>query len=95
MANDTPMSRLPTLANESPDAELLRLGQEHDAAFARIIAVNTQPDEYDEENVSAICGAQADLEFAIQDIPAQTWAGVVVKARIAAEYTDRCSRSVS
>jgi hypothetical protein len=92
MTTNNPMSRLPTLANESPDAELLRLGQEHDVAFARILDVNRQPDDYDDADVSAICGAQADLEFAIQDMPAQTWEGVIVKARIAAEYTDRCSQ---
>jgi hypothetical protein len=82
---------LPALAEENPDAELLRLGQEHDIAFARIVDVNRQPEVYDDDDVSTLCRASSRLEFAIQDIPAQTWAGVVVKARIAAEYTDRCS----
>jgi hypothetical protein len=47
MANDTPMSRrtLPTLAEGNPNAELLRLGQEHDVAFARVLDVNRQPDD--------------------------------------------------
>jgi hypothetical protein len=61
------MSRrtLPTLAEGNPNGELLRLGQEHDVAFARVLDVNRQPDGYDDADVSAICGTQADLEFAI------------------------------
>ena len=38
------------------------------------------------QDCEALCEAMNDLEFAIRSIPAQTLAGVGVKARIAAEY---------
>ncbi len=82
---------LPALAEVNPDAQLLRLGREHDGAYARVTAANRQPENYDEDDFEALCEAYTDLEFKIQNIPAQTWAGVVVKARIAAEYAERCS----
>ncbi len=82
MANDTSMPRLPTLANESPDAELLRLDREHDAAFKRACTL-VDPDN---DELTEACTAYTDIEFAIQRIPAETWAGVAVKARIAANF---------
>ncbi len=90
-AGTTIAASLPALAQPSPDAELLRLGREHDGAYARVTAANMQPENYDEDDFEALCEAYTDLEFEIQNIPAQTWAGVVVKARIAAEYAERCS----
>jgi hypothetical protein len=42
--------------------------------------------------VDVVCDAYTDLEFSIQDIPAQTWAGVIEKARIAAEYAVPCQQ---
>ena len=74
-------------ADAGGDAELLNLARKHDAAFARACALD-EPESplFDSETLDEICEAYTDLEFAIQDIPAQTWAGVVEKARIAAEY---------
>jgi hypothetical protein len=73
---------LPTLAEENPDAELLRLDLEHDAAFKRACTL-VDPDN---NELNEACAAYTDIEFAIQRIPAQTWAGVAVKARIATNY---------
>jgi len=77
------------VADFTADGELLRLCREHDVFFARAMDLNagriSDPDEID-----GICEDSAHLEFAVQDIPAQTWAGVIEKARIAAEYADRC-----
>ncbi len=77
---------LPTLAEANPDAELLRLDQEHDVAFARALAYGASTDRWDDKEFNEICGAYTALEFAIHHTPAQTLAGLAVKARIAAEY---------
>jgi hypothetical protein len=82
MTTNNSMSRLPALADESPDAELLRLDREHDAAFKRACTL-VDPDN---DELTEACTAYTDIEFAIQRIPAETWAGVAVKARIAANY---------
>ena len=82
MTQNTPMSAIPALADESPDAELLRLDREHDAAFKRACTL-VDPDN---DELNEACAAYRDLAFAIQRIPAETWAGVAVKARIAANY---------
>ena len=71
-----------TLANTNADAELLRLDLEHDAAFKRACTL-VDPDN---DELNEACAAYVDIEFAIQRIPAETWAGVAVKARIAANY---------
>ena len=76
-----------SLAPVNPDAELLRLEREHDALYTRIDAYNRRLVE-DEEAFEADHDACCDVEFAMQDIPAQTWAGVIAKARIAVEYAD-------
>ncbi len=39
-----------------------------------------------EDESEEICEAYTELEFAIDQIPAETWASVVAKARVAAEY---------
>jgi hypothetical protein len=83
---------LPALAQTNPDAELLRLDREHDVAYARALALDVRTDNLTQDEADKICDASAHLEFAIQDIPAQTWAGVAVKARIATEYVERCCR---
>ena len=83
---------LPALAQTNPDAELLRLDREHDVAYPRALALDVRTDNLTQEEADQICDASVNLEFAIQDIPAQTWAGVAVKARIATEYVGRCSR---
>jgi hypothetical protein len=77
-----------SLAPVNPDAELLRLEREHDALYTRIDAYNRRLVE-DEEAFEADHDACCDVEFAMQDIPAQTWAGVIAKARIAVEYAQR------
>jgi hypothetical protein len=45
-------------------------------------------DRLDDHEVTARCQAVNALEFAIHRIPAQTLAGVAVKAKIAAQYID-------
>jgi signal transduction histidine kinase len=67
----------------NPDAELLRLDREHDIAWAR---ANGHHGEWDEDEFEEQSDLARDLEFAIHDIPAQTIAGLAVKARLAAEY---------
>jgi hypothetical protein len=67
----------------NPDAELLRLDKEHDIAWAR---ANGPLGERGEDEFEEQCELARDLEFAIHDIPAQTIAGLAVKARLAAEY---------
>lgn len=80
------------LAAPGADAELLRLGRAHDATFERVsdlnrrVATSGAADLPNDDELDEICAASTDLEFAIHRIPAKTWAGVVVKARIAAEY---------
>jgi hypothetical protein len=64
-----------TRTDES-DARLLALFREWQAAKSR-----------DDESDAATKAATA-LEFAIQEIPAQTLAGLAVKATIATEYVD-------
>jgi hypothetical protein len=73
----------PSLAHGGPDAELLRLDREHDAAYARALRGSEgQAEEvYDE-----ICETMSDVEFAIHRIPAQALAGLAVKARLASVY---------
>ncbi len=78
-----------SLAPVNPDAELLRLEREHDALYTRIDKHNRRLVELDEESFEADHDACCDVEFAMQDIPAQTWAGVIAKARIAVEYAER------
>jgi hypothetical protein len=73
----------------NPDAELLRLEREHDALYTRIDKHNRRLVELDEAGFEADHDACCDVEFAMQDIPAQTWAGVIAKARIAVEYAER------
>ncbi len=80
---------LPVPAVVSPDAELLRLGREHDVLYERIDAHNRHVVSLDDEGFDTLCDASTDVEFAIQDVPAETWEGVVVKARIAIEYVQR------
>ena len=74
---------LPSLANESPDAELLRLDREHDAAYARALRGS---EGLTEEGYDEICETMSDVEFAIHRIPAQALAGLAVKARLASVY---------
>ncbi len=78
-----------SLAPVNPDAELLRLEREHDALYTRIDKHNRRLVELDEAGFEADHDACCDVEFAMQDIPAQTWAGVIAKARIAVEYAER------
>jgi hypothetical protein len=66
------------------DAELIRLGRERNIAHVRANTCNA--DGTDADDFEDLCADCRDLEFAIQDIPAQTIAGLAVKARIAAEY---------
>ena len=68
-------------ANAGADAELLRLAREHDAAYELVNNGSLEGEAFNE-----CCDLYSDLEFAIQDIPAQTWEGIVEKARIASEY---------
>ncbi|MBQ0820707.1 hypothetical protein KBI52_10870 [Microvirga sp. HBU67558] len=68
-------------ADASKDAELLRLAREHDVAYSLAISGTLRDAAFDE-----CCDTYTGLEFAIQDIPAQTWEGIVQKARIASEY---------
>ncbi len=92
LAGTAAAGTLPAIAEANPDAELLRLDREHDVAYARALALDVRTDNLTQEEADQICDASANLEFAIQDIPAQTWAGVAVKARIATEYVERCCR---
>ncbi len=85
-AGTTVAASLPALAQPNPDAELLRLDREHDVAFARALAYGASTDRWDDKEFNEICGAYTALEFAIHHTPAQTLAGLAVKARIAAEY---------
>ncbi len=89
LAGATAAVPLAALADVNSDAELLRLDRAHDVAFARAAALDTSTDPLGNDEVNEICEAHTDLEFTIQDIPAQTWAGVVVKARIAAKYVEQ------
>ena len=61
----------------SPDTEILRLGalRERAKAHANIWV--------DDETLTARCEVVADIEMAIHAIPAQTFAGLAVKARLA------------
>ena len=77
-----------SLAPVNPDAELLRLEREHDALYTRLDKHNRRLVELDDNEFEADHDACCDVEFAMQDIPAQTWAGVIAKARIAVEYAD-------
>ncbi len=78
-----------SLAPVNPDAELLRLEREHDALYTRIDKHNRRLVEEDEEAFERDHDACCDIEFAMQDFPAHTWAGVIAKARIAVEYAER------
>ncbi len=71
------------LADTNPDAELLRLDQEHDVAYARSLAAGVGPDGLDDDDVKEIGDALWDVEHAIHRIPAQALAGLAVKARVA------------
>jgi hypothetical protein len=82
----TAPATIPAVADTELDAELLRLDREHDVAFARSLSTGVGPDGLDDDDCEEICEALNDLELAIRSIPAQTLAGVAVKARIAAEY---------
>ncbi len=73
----------PGLANESPDAELLRLDFEHDRAYARALRGS---EGLTEEGYNEVCEAVCDVEHAIHRIPAQALAGLAVKARLASVY---------
>jgi hypothetical protein len=78
-----------SLAPVNPDADLLRLEREHDALYTRIDKHNRRLVELDDDEFEAEHDTICDVEFAMQDIPAQTWAGVVAKARIAVEYAEQ------
>jgi len=87
-----------TLASPGADAELLRLGQQHDEAFKRTHDLNRRvatpsADLPSDDETDEICTALTAIELAIHQIPAETWAGVVVKARIAAGYVTPASPS--
>ncbi|EIM26685.1 hypothetical protein [Microvirga lotononidis] len=69
------------MAAPEADTELLRLAREHDVAYGLAVSGNLEGEAFDE-----CMDLYTDLEFAIQDIPAQTWAGLVEKARVASEY---------
>jgi hypothetical protein len=62
---------------------LIRLGHERDVAFAH---ANPSGQVLDDSELSDRCDILNELEYAIQDTPAQTLAGLAVKARIAREY---------
>jgi hypothetical protein len=74
------------LADPNPDAELLRLGREHDEAYARSMRVGAGPDGLDNDDIEEISDALWDVEHAIHRIPAQALAGLAVKARLASVY---------
>jgi hypothetical protein len=74
------------LADTNPDAELLRLDREHDEIYARSLAVGAGPDGLDDDNCEEICETMNDIEFAIHRLPAQSLAGLAVKARLASVY---------
>jgi hypothetical protein len=74
------------IAPVNPDAELLRLDQEHDAAYAKTLGAGAGPDGLDDEELTEICDDLRDVEFAIHRIPAHALAGPAVKARLASVY---------
>lgn len=81
---------VPALAEVNPDADLLRLDQEHEVAYARARALDVRDtiDRLDEDEINEIFEAVRDLEFSIRRIPAQALAGLAVKARLASVYFD-------
>jgi hypothetical protein len=71
-----------TTVATGPDARPLALFRDWQAAKSREL-------EDDEATADAATKAATALEFAIQEIPAQTLAGLAVKATIATEYVDK------
>ncbi len=76
------------LADTELDTELLRLDREHDEVYVRSLRVDSGPDGLDNDDIEEISDALWDVEHAIHRIPAQTLAGLAVKARLASVYFD-------
>jgi hypothetical protein len=77
----TEQDQVVTTAATGPDARLLELFREWQAAKSR-------EDEADEATADIATKAASALEFAIQEVPAQTIMGLAVKARVASQYVD-------